>query len=608
MRRISTATFGARAAARLDGGEKLVEALQRPMITDVLNALDGERPMRVFLLAPYQVLKSAVGQLHLARNMWVNPGKALYYNPTENASKEFSDLKWTPLMEAQWTLRGLAHANRNKLTKLKMDIAGPSSLLLLSSGTEADRHAKTARDIYIDEVHQIEEPGAIGQIRNRRGDYPKEYLEFLMSTGLLFGTEAHTEWITTDQRTWHCRCPKCQAFFEPRFIYESADGEGVVAGLRYEKHYLENGMPNERKIAASLYYECPHCHEHFPDTDATRLAFSGTAKNPRGRYIAMNAEANLNSIGFTFHAIAVRPWLPIVMRFELAHLTRKRGDLSELGKCIREEFAGIWDPEIYLRRKVIRPIAPYKMGDDWEYEDRGNPLGSRFCNIDCQQDYYVLTIRMWGRASASRLRWVALPKSLGEIKDLLKLHGVEDRHVFMDSRHDTTRIRRIAAMNNWNTMQGDGRTDGTAPKSYLHADGLRRIYDEEPKNLDAHIGTLKEGQGANALEWLFSKQAALDRLHLLRTESYAPDPTNPDNLEPLHACPTDTPEWYWKQAFAHRRKTLTNRDGSLTQIWFGSHEDHAEDCEAMGVVVATMAGLTGAESLPNPEGEPPKEE
>lgn len=112
---------------------------------------------------------------------------------------------------------------------------------------------------------------------------------------------------------------------------------------------------------------------------------------------------------------------------------------------------------------------------------------------------------------------------------------------------------------------------------------------------------MKEGQGANALEWLFSKQAALDRLHLLRTETFAPDNLNPDNMEPLHACPTDTPEWYWKQAFAHRRKTLTNRDGSLTQIWFGAHEDHAEDCEAMGVVVATMAGLTGAESLPQPE-------
>jgi hypothetical protein len=227
-----------------------------------------------------------------------------------------------------------------------------------------------------------------------------------------------------------------------------------------------------------------------------------------------------------------------------------------------------------------------------------HPLGSRFATIDVQQDYYVLGIRMWGKSSASRLRFVARPKSIPEIKDILKAHEVADRHVFMDSRHDSTSVRRRAAMAGWTTMQGDGRTDGTAPKSYLHTDGIRRIYDEEPKNLDAHIGTITEGQGANVMEWLFSKQSALDRLHLLRTETFTPDPTRADYTEPLHACPEDTPEWYWKQAFSHRRKTLTNRDGSLTQIWFGGHDDHAEDVEAMGVVVATMAGLTGTETLP----------
>lgn len=150
-------------------------------------------------------------------------------------------------------------------------------------------------------------------------------------------------------------------------------------------------------------------------------------------------------------------------------------------------------------------------------------------------------------------------------------------------------------------MQGDGRSEGTAPKTYLHSDGLRRIYDEEPKLLDAQIGTLEEGQGANVFEWLFSKQSALDRLHLLRSETYAPDPLNPDRLEPLHACPIDTPEWYWKQANAHTRKVKTNSDGTSTTIWFGAHDDHAEDTEAMNVVIATMAGLTGAETMPAPE-------
>lgn len=598
-RRISTASFAQRAAARLgEAGMKLADALRKPQIADVFATLDGHRPLKAMLIAPFQVVKSAAGQLHLMRNMLVQPGPALWYNPTEDDSKDFMDQKFNPLADAQPMLNGLQFRDRNKVTKLHRNLAGGVSLLVLSSGTERDRHAKTARDIYIDELHQIETPGAIAQIRNRRGDYPKEYLEFMMSTGLTAETEAHREWITTDQRVWHVRCPSCQKLFVDRFAHYGDDGETVIAGLRYERAYLENGLPNERAIAASLRYECPHCNAPLPDTDTSRLALSGTAEHPRGMYVATNPDAEANSVGWTFSGVSIRPWLPIVMRFERAHIVRKRGDLEPLAKCIREEFAGIWDPEYFQKRKAARPVAPYRMGDEWDHEDKANPLGSRFCKIDMQQDYYVMVIRIWGRKSASRLRFCARPKSVTEITEALAAHGVQARHVFMDSRHDTARARRLAAQMGWNTMQGDGRSEGTAPKSYLHADGIRRIFDEEPKMLDAHIGTAKEGQGITVCEWLFSKQSALDRLHLLRTETYAPDPLRPDYLEPLHACPEDTPEWYWKQATSHTRKTRQNADGSLTTTWFAGHDDHAEDCEAMGVVAATMAGLTGAESLP----------
>lgn len=598
-RRISTAAFAARAARNLaEGGAKLAEALQRPQIADVFATLDRQRPLKGMLLGPFQVVKSAAGQLHLARNMVVRPGAAGWYNPTGDDSKDFVDQKLNPLLDAQPILAGLALRDHTKASKLKRTIAGGASLIVLSSSTERDRHSKTLRDLYIDELHQIDVPGAIGQIRNRRGDYPNDYLEFMMSTGLIADTEAHREWETTDQRTWHVRCPGCQKLFVDRFAHYADDGETVTAGLRYEKHYLDSGLPNERAIAATLAYECPHCHIRLPDTDASRLALSGTGAKPRGLYVAMNPDAERNSVGWTFSGISVRPWLPMVMRFERAMLVKKRGDLSELATFIREELAGIWDPGFFLKRKAARPIANYRMGEDWDGETKAHLDGSRFANVDLQQDYYVMTIRMWGKTSASRLRYCARPKSVTEIREALKEHHVEDRHVFLDSRHDTSRARRLAAQQGWQTMQGDGRSEGTAPKTYLHADGLRRIYDEEPKVLDAHIGTLAEGQGANVLEWLFSKQSALDRLHMLRTETYIPNPLLPDNIEPLHACPIDTPEWYWKQAFAHRRKTTDNKDGSQTQTWFAGHEDHAEDCEAMGVVVATMAGLTGAETLP----------
>lgn len=602
-RRVSTATFADRAAGQLEeaSAAKVRDALARPQIVDILGTLDGPRPLHAMVIAPYQVFKSLGGQLHLARNITVNPGKTLWYHPTKDDVKNFADDKLNPLLDSHPLINALAYDTRSSSTKLRRSLAGGFTLQLLSFKTEADRHSRSARDIYVDEVHQLDEAGALDQISARHGDFEKEFLEFLMSTGLTARTDAERRWATTDQRTWFVRCPACQRFHEPRFAHYAEDEETILAGLRYEKHYLPDGQPDAAAIAPTLYYECPRCHAHLPDTDATRLAWSGTATQPRGLYVMANPRAYAHSVGWTFSGLTVRSWLGIVLRFERALLAKKHGDLEALAKFIREELAGTWDPEFYLRRKVSRPLAPYKLGEDWIHEDTTNPLGSRFAHIDCQQDYYVLTIRMWGRHSASRLRWCAMPKSVTEIDEILRAHHVEKRHTFLDSRHDTTRIRRIAAKMGWNTMQGDGRTDGTAPKTYMHEDGIRRIYDEAPKPLDAHIGTLEEGQDITVLEWLFSKQSALDRLHLLRTETWCPDPTKPEYTEPLHACPDDTPEWYWQQAFRHYRKTTHTRDGTPVHTWYSNGDDHIEDTEAMGVVVATMAGLTGAESLPATE-------
>ena len=78
-RRISTAAFSKRAAMRLgEGGFKLADALRSPQIADVFATLDAHRQLKGMLIAPFQVIKSAAGQLHMARNMVVRPGPALW--------------------------------------------------------------------------------------------------------------------------------------------------------------------------------------------------------------------------------------------------------------------------------------------------------------------------------------------------------------------------------------------------------------------------------------------------------------------------------------------------------------------------------------------------
>jgi hypothetical protein len=595
IRRLTTATFADRAATRLENGAKLLEALALPQIVDILATLDGPRPLKAFILGPFQTFKSAVGQLHLARNLLVDPGAALWYAPTDGFAKEFSDLKLNPLLDAQPVLRQLAYADKNKTTKLRRNLAGGASILILSAKTEGDRHGKTARDLYLDEVHTYED-GSIGQIRNRRGSYPHEYLELFMSTGLDHGTEGHQEWQDTDQREWHMRCPACHRLIQPRYAHYDPKYPGkIIGGLVYERRLLDTGLPDEAHLAATLRHVCPHCGDALPDTDHSRLTLSGTAKKPRGLYVIQNPNSTPGSHGWRYHALTVRPWLPIVKRFELAHAARLRGDLVPLANCIREEFADIWNPAEHHSEKKLRPTSDYTLGTAWPEalkDDDARPY--IFCTVDVQLDHFVVVIRAWGPQSSSRLIWTEKVTTAGRIEELSSLHGVIPARVWLDARHTSQRVRQLCASFGWRCFMGE------PEKDYLHKQlGLRRIY-SEPKDIDPWIGTAHQGR-ASVLQVNFSKPAALDRWHLLRTFE-----TN--SGDPLWTAATDAPEWYFREIEAYGRIRKQKPSGGEFWEWAVHGPDHAADCEVMQIVVASMAQLVGSESIDTPDTPPPADD
>ena len=71
----------------------------------------------------------------------------------------------------------------------------------------------------------------------------------------------------------------------------------------------------------------------------------------------------------------------------------------------------------------------------------------------------------------------------------------------------------------------------------------------------------------------------------------------PEAEEPIWTAAEDAPDWYWREIDAHYKVKETEKDGSERWVWKGMKEDHAGDCEGMHVVVASMGGLTGAESV-----------
>jgi hypothetical protein len=209
LRRISTRSFGLTAAAQLENGRKLAEALSLPMFADILETMDHHDGARFFIVAPVQVGKSAIGQCRLARNHYIRPRPAGWYGPTDDFIKDFVDTKLNPLLAAHPDIALITPTEKYKVAKLRAAyVAG--SHLMLSAATENDRTGKTFCDIYLDEPH-LYGPGWIEQISNRRRD-------------LLLGIRIHPTYFIRVMEWW-VRIPRATI----RIIKKGKEERGKMA-------------------------------------------------------------------------------------------------------------------------------------------------------------------------------------------------------------------------------------------------------------------------------------------------------------------------------------------------------------------------------------------
>lgn len=594
VRRKSTLSFARKHCA---DNPEIMRALDLPMVPEILDTLDANRGARHFIRATTQIFKTLAGQLHAFRNMLVCSGSALWYSHPEKAIEAFADEKHDPLFDSMAVLHPLLFTNPHKRARGRINYPCGHQVLL-SAKVQLNRQSKTARDLYLDEPWTYE-AGWCGDISQRRSsfDEAQSWLELYMSTGTIATTEADQIWNDSTQRIWHMRCPACSELIRPLRTHKHPTTGERIGGLVYDTVINADGTPNAGAITAGVTYQCPHCRTRHADTPGSRLAMNGTAQDPIGCYLTGNPSPSLAPPTFGYHipAVCVKSWSGLALKMVKAQLAKDRaGDLSALEILILKDDADTWDPEKFHRPEVFAKYqhpTPYAMREEWAGEikdDRALPF--RFAKIDVQLDYFVLTIRKWGRFSQSRQHLAALCLSPAEIALHCEREQVPPYRVFFDSRADTQRIRTICARMGWRTMMGDKNM-----RDYSHEDGIRRIYDK-PKPIDALTGTIHQGQsGGYVIETLFSKNSALNRLAVLRNQ----DSTAPDG-SPLWTAAKDAPDWYFKQINAHYRKRIDNADGSHHFVWHGQKEDHADDCESMGVVAASMAGLTGAETLEAP--------
>jgi predicted RNA-binding Zn-ribbon protein involved in translation (DUF1610 family) len=592
VERLSTLDF----ARRFVGPKfpRLAEIIEYPMVGPILDRIDANPGSIFVILGAPQIFKTLIGQLVALRSQLVCPAPALWYGKNEQTAEQVAEEKFNPLYDSVMPTvmvagkpeptPGLLYTDKYKRTKTAYTLPGGEILRFLSAGVPINRQGKSAQDIYMDEPWEFE-PGWIKEIQRRHGDFPR-YRELHMLTGPTWGSYSHELWEQSTREVWHMRCtaPTCRKLIAPNA------GDGIEpGGLRYESGPSVRDADGNRILSATrktVEFECPHCGTRYPNTQHSR-----TALNAGGELVQTNPHPETHIHGFRCPALPLRDWAEIVVEKIVADRARKRGDIELTEDLHRKTYADVWREETHLSEKKLRPVAEYRLGEEWPQEAKdpsGRPV--RCATVDVQLDHFVLVIRMWGKSGASRLRWCEKVTTPGRIRDLCMEHGVIPERVYLDGRHETQHTRRTAAAHGWRVLLGE------ADKDYFHKEtGLRRIF-SEPRMIDAFAGTDRRGVVA---EFNFSKQSALSRLHLLRTL------TEPVTGLPLWTSAKDAPEWYWKEIEAHYRTKQHNPDGSAYYVWKGLRDDHAGDCEAMQVVFASMAGLVGAESLET-EAESPK--
>lgn len=584
VKRISSHSFALRFIA--PRFPRLAEILAYPMVKTILDRID-DNPGAIFvILGAPQLFKTLIGQIVAMRSQMIEPVPALWYEKNQDSAQEVAEEKFNPLFDAcmptcimpgaKEPTPAILYHDRNKRTKTAYTLPNGYILRFLSAGVKLNRQGKSAQDLYLNEPWEFE-PGWIKDIQSRREDYPR-YREIHMMTGPTHGSYSHELWLQSSQETWHMRCTNesCRQLIPPEF----GDGD-LPGGIRYESGPSVRDAEGQRILAATrptVHLVCPSCGARHENTAHTRAAL-----NAGGELVRSNPHPEKHIHGFRCPALPYRPWDDIAIEKIQADRALKRGDLTLTEELHRKRFASVWDPEIRLREKKTRPISGYKLGQDWDGEAKdpqGRPV--RCCTVDVQIDHFVLVIRMWGKNGASRLRWCEKVTSPGRVRDICMEHGVIPERVYLDARHDGDYVRKIAAAHGWRVLMGED------DKDYYHkATGLRRIF-SEPRGIEAMPGT--GVRGGVAIQFMFSKQSALTRLHLLKTLPTA------DGV-PLHTAADDAPEWYNKESDAHYRVKKYAKDGSAYNVWMGLKDDHAGDCEGMQIVFASMAGLIGAESL-----------
>jgi len=542
-----------------------------PWIAEALRiAADPETKM-LTILASIQSGKSLFARLFTCHIIANAPGPTAVFQSTDAESKDFALRYMRPVwnncppVKARISVDDMDRSTTTDFDRMTLYCRG--------LWNEANLQRLSLRYTIADECWMAP-PGHLAELSARVTAFGWMGKRIFMSQGGRAGQEFHQLHESTDQRDWNFRCPIESCSHLQPYLWEQ---------VRFPEDAKLTGSWDLQKVSTGTTYECAGCQTRLPDTNATRME-----ANARGCFVATASAANSGHIGLHWNSLASMSWgeLAVMMikgkeDFEVygSDDARRQFKQKRLALPWAEEGGEIVN---------IAQAANYNMADDWEGEsvitpkgrvvDReGAPEGSfhfRTAGIDVQRGHLYCVVRRWSRTGHSRLKAFAKIDTWQDVEAFVKLHAVHPALVMVDAGDQAQDVYRQTAMRGWKCAKGSGNEDF----SVTTKDGktTRRFYSDKQT-------IMVPGLQTRAVLLVWSNLGGKDLLHGLRSRrafTYALD-AGQDYVDQMSAevrvkdRRTGKPQWLLPQ---------------------GKKDNHAFDCELLGLLAAVRWGIVGKET------------
>lgn len=488
-----------------------------------------------------------------------DPGSCMWVTPNEKFSRHFFDTRLKPSLDLCEPLQRRIPTARGGVSKLKIDFA-TGMFVLANAGSTAELSGKPIRWLILDEEKDYL-PGRVEFALVRTRSKPDMKI-WRMSTSKHYEDSIHLAFLGGSQDLWHIRCPRCGGFESVRW-----------KNMRYQAKGL---------MVESICLTCPavigvdgnnqpiQCGYEWHDTPADRMEIL-----ERGEYVSHNPGAPYPSWSYWG---AIAPWIgwrEIGQGWLLAQDARQKGDYEPFKRFLCDSINEPFEEQpVEKTPEVIR--FPYKL--DY-YKSLKIPAEIfRGMAVDVQLKDFRVVIRAFDRSAGSKLLLATSVPTFDDLRALQVSYAIEDRFVYVDSKHQSEMVYAACAEYGWLAVAGSEEFHFNHSKKDPTGKVIGHI--QKPFSMIRDVWSYRKGRNCRLI--------TLATPRLKDITAFFRDGKAGVNWE----VPSDVPDNYVRQVYnQYKVERVNDHTKRIELVWPDRREDHFWDCEYFLSGMAIIAGV-----------------